>query len=26
MAVNARLVDPEILSGARVRYLDGAND
>jgi len=26
MAVNARLADPEILSGARVRYLDGAND
>jgi hypothetical protein len=26
MAVNARLMDPEILAGASVRYLDGAND
>jgi len=26
MAVNARLMDPEILAGASVRYIDGAND
>ena len=25
MAVNARLMDPEILAGASVRYIDGAN-
>jgi hypothetical protein len=25
MAVNARLMDPEVLSGARVRHLDGAD-
>jgi hypothetical protein len=26
MAVNARLMDPEVLAQARVRHLDGAND
>jgi hypothetical protein len=26
MAVNARLMDPEILAGARVRHIDGANE
>ena len=25
MGVNARLMDPEIVAGARVRHLDGAN-
>jgi hypothetical protein len=25
MGVNARLMDPEILAGARVRHLDGTN-
>jgi hypothetical protein len=25
MGVNARLMEPEILAGARVRHLDGAN-
>jgi hypothetical protein len=25
MGVNARLMDPEVLAGARVRYLDGAD-
>jgi hypothetical protein len=25
MGVNARLIDPEILAGARVRHLDGAD-
>jgi hypothetical protein len=25
MGINARLMDPEVLAGARVRHLDGAN-
>jgi hypothetical protein len=25
MGVNARLMDPEVLAGARVRHLDGAD-